>query len=395
VPWRESSPVTERERFIDEYIRREYSVADLCRRFEISRKTAYKWIDRFLSGCELVDRSRRPHSSPRAVAQWLEEAIVAARKQRPRWGPKKLRATLLEANPGAQLPSISTFALIFHRNGLVIPRRRRRSTPPFSAPLAHATGPNSVWCVDFKGHFPVGPRYCYPLTVMDAYSRYLIGCVALRSTEMRPVWRAFEEIFEGFGLPERIRTDNGCPFASPGLCGLSQLSVWWAKLGIRHERIEPGKPQQNGRHERMHLTLKQETAMPPRSTLRGQQRAFDLFRRDYNEIRPHEALGQRPPARFYERSTRVLPSPSYGRDFAYPEDFETTRVTRLGYLPWNGRSVFLSSALAHERVGLRWEHDGAWTLFFGSLKLGRLTGLYRRGKLRFEREERVLPVSLE
>jgi len=135
--------------------------------------------------------------------------------------------------------------------------------------------------------------------------------------------------------------------------------------------------------------------MPPRSTLRGQQRAFDLFRRDYNEIRPHEALGQRPPARFYERSTRVLPSPSYGRDFAYPENFETTRVTRLGYLPWNGRSVFLSSALAHERVGLRWEHDGAWTLFFGSLKLGRLTGLYRRGKLRFEREERVLPVSLE
>jgi len=238
VPWRESSPVTERERFIDEYIRREYSVADLCRRFEISRKTAYKWIDRFLSGCELVDRSRRPHSSPRAVAQWLEEAIVAARKQRPRWGPKKLRATLLEANPGAQLPSISTFALIFHRNGLVIPRRRRRSTPPFSAPLAHATGPNSVWCVDFKGHFPVGPRYCYPLTVMDAYSRYLIGCVALRSTEMRPVRRAFEEIFEGFGLTERLRTDNGCPFASPGLCGLSQLSAWWAKLGIRHERIE-------------------------------------------------------------------------------------------------------------------------------------------------------------
>lgn len=197
MPWQESSIVSERQEFIDLYLRGEHSVSELCRRFAISRKTAYKWLRRFFEGCELVDRSRRPHSSPHAVAAWLEEAIVAARKQRPHWGPKKLHAVLLRANPGAQLPSISTFASIFKRNGLIRPRRRKRSTLPSSAPLAHATEPNALWCVDFKGQFRVGQSLCYPLTVTDAYSRYLIACLGLRSTAVTPARRAFEQIFNG------------------------------------------------------------------------------------------------------------------------------------------------------------------------------------------------------
>jgi transposase InsO family protein len=370
-------------------------MAELCRRFGISRKTGYKWLGRFLDGCELDDRSRRPRHSPAAVAAWLEDAIVRARKQRPQWGPKKLRAVLQRDNPDVELPAVSTFALIFKRNGLVHPRRRRRSTPPFSAPLAHASGPNVVWCIDFKGDFLVGRVRCYPLTIMDAYSRYLLGCVALRGTQGGPVRRACEQIFATFGLPEAIRTDNGSPFASRGVAALSQLSAWWLRLGVRHERIEPGKPEQNGRHERMHLTLKQHTASPPAGSLHAQQRVFDRFRAEYNQERPHEALGQRVPNDFFEPSPRRLPDPPWGRDFDYPDDFETVRISKLGYLSWNRRSVFLGTALAHQRVGLQWLDGGRWTLFFGSLSLGTLSGVGRRGRLRFVRNEQVSPVSLE
>ena len=206
----------------------EASLSALCRRFGISRKTGYKWIERFLSGCELADRSRRPRHSPRAVATAIEDAIVAARRERPTWGPEKLRTTLLQAHPGAALPSVSTFALIFQRNGLVIPRRRRRRVPRSSTPLAHATAPNARWCIDFKGDFHVGRRRCYPLTVPDAYRRYLLACVALRNTRVSGC--AARQIFRIFGLPTAMRSDNGPPFASvhgPG--GLSELSAWWPR----------------------------------------------------------------------------------------------------------------------------------------------------------------------
>jgi putative transposase len=302
LPWKDVSPVQQRKAFIDEYLKQEQSVSALCRRFEVSRKTAYKWLDRFRAGCELDDRSRRPHSSPKAVAAALEDAIVAARKERPNWGPKKLRAVLRKAHPGMELPSISTFALIFKRNGLVTPRRKRRRAPPSSSPLSHAGYPNALWCIDFKGDFSVGQRRCYPLTVTDAYSRFLLGCVALPNTRVHGVRRALLTLFQTFGLPEAIRSDNGSPFASKPPEGLSELSAWWLALGIRHERIEPGKPQQNGRHERMHLTLKRETVSPPATSFRAQQRLFDRFRREFNELRPHEALGQRFPAEFYRRS---------------------------------------------------------------------------------------------
>ena len=378
--------MTERQRFVDECMKEEESIAALCRRYEISRKTGYKWLERFLAGCELGNRSRRPRSSPKAVTTWLEDAIVAARKQRPHWGPKKMRAILSRRNPQLELPAVSTFALIFKRNGLVQPRKRRRFTPPSTTPFGAVTAPNALWCVDFKGQFSVGRLRCYPLTVMDAHSRYLLACVALRGTRATPVRRAFEQIFATFGLPAAIRSDNGVPFASSGVAGLSKLSAWWTKLGIRHERIEPGKPQQNGRHERMHRTLKREATMPPATSMKAQQRSFDRFRKQYNEERPHEALGQRPPAEFYEVSTRVLPDPPWGRDFEYPMHFETVRISRLGALRWNDRSVFLSTALSHELVGLEWRDSGRWAVHFGPTLLGELVGVNRKKKLRFVRE---------
>jgi transposase InsO family protein len=371
------SPVTERQRFIDAYLTGEYGVAELCRSFGISRKTGYKWLARFMENCELEDRSSRPHHSPRAVAEWLEDAIVRARKQRPNWGPRKLRAALLRANPGAdgQLPSVSTFALIFRRNGLVRPRRRKRMAPPSSTPLAHALGPNALWCIDFKGHFAVGGTRCHPLTVMDAYSRYLLACVALNRPDGDHVRRALEWVFNEFGLPDAIRSDNGSPFASTGLGGFSKLSVWWLRLGIRHERIEPGHPEQNGRHERMHRTLKQETAWPPKANLKAQQRAFDRFRKEYNQDRPHEALDNDVPASFYQPSRRALPDPPWGREYHYPADYETVRISKLGYLTWNGRTTYLSQALQNEDVGLDWRAPSGWAVYFRDLQLGEL----RRG----------------
>jgi transposase InsO family protein len=350
---------------------REETVAELSRRFGISRKTGYKWIARYMAGTELTDRSRRPHRSPNAVAQDMEDFIVAARKAHTRWGPQKLRDALIRANPGIVLPSAGTFALIFTRNGLVRPRRKRRlRTPPSTQPFGHITGPNSLWCVDFKGDFSVGRQRCYPLTITDAYSRYLICCVGLSGTRSGPVRKIFERVFREFGLPEAIRSDNGSPFASNAPRGLSQLSVWWAKLGIRHERITPGKPQQNGRHERMHLTLKQETAMPPQRTMKAQQRAFDHFRKEYNVDRPHAALGQRVPADYYQRSTRTAPEPIWGKDFQYDPDFATCKLDRLGRLRWAEWSVKISDALAHALVGLKWCSARRWDVYFGPHLIG-------------------------
>lgn len=374
--------MTERKRFIDEYLTGEFTVTELCQRYGISRKTGHKWIRRFMDHCELGDRSSRPHRSPKAVPAWIEDAIVRARRDKPRWGPRKLRDALRRLNPRAELPSVSTFALIFRRNGLIRPKRRRRKTPPFSAPLAHAKAPNQVWCIDFKGHFPVGVTRCYPLTITDAYSRYLLACIVLNRPDGDNVRRAMQRVFDEFGLPDAIRSDNGTPFASTGISGLSQVSAWWWRLGIRHERIQPGKPQQNGRHERMHLTLAQETAAPPSKSLKAQQRAFDRFRKEYNDDRPHEALGGNVPADYYVPSERPLPDPPWGRDFLYPDEFDIAQVSKLGYLQWNGRSAYVSSALAHEKLGLDWQDRRSWKVYFGRMLLGTLRR-GPRGALRF------------
>jgi len=390
----------ERMRFIREHQRGEESVASLCRRFGVSRKTGYKWLRRYYAdgGSQdgMADRSRRPHTHPTRTAVKLEEAIVEARKQRPRWGPKKLRAWLVRHNPEVELPAVSTFAKIFRRHGLVAPRRRRRRTPPLSGPFGSVRGPNALWCVDFKGHFAVGSTRCHPLTVMDAHSRYLVACIGLRRPDATQVRRAFERIFEQFGLPDAIRTDNGPPFATPSAGGLSRLSAWWMKLGIRHERIAPGRPDQNGRHERMHRTLKQETATPPCSRFSAQQRAFDRFRHEYNDLRPHEALGQDVPAAFYQRSRRLLPIPSWGRDFDYPVDFETARSDKHGLVRWRNRLLLVSAALRHELLGLEPIGPDRWAVHFGSLRIGQIERPPRsRFQLRFVRDEQLSPMSVE
>jgi transposase InsO family protein len=395
LPWKEQTPVDERKHFIDAYRRADDSVAGLARRFGISRKTAYKWIHRFTEGLDLEDRSRRPWSNARAIAPAVVDALVAARKARPRWGAKKVRAVLAEANPGHELPSASAIAAIFKRHGLVRPKRRRRRTPRSTTPFGQVAAPNDLWCIDFKGDFDVGGRRCYPLTVTDAHSRYLIACVALRSTDERAVRRVLEQVFFEFGLPRAIRSDNGAPFASRGLGGFSKLSVWWLRLGIRHERIQPGKPQQNGRHERMHLTLKQATAMPPASTFAAQQRAFDLFRADFNDVRPHEALGLKPPARVYQPSSRPLPIPAWGKEFQYPHHWERVRLSRLGVLVWNERRVAIGQAFANELVGLSWTETG-WDVHLGALCLGtcRWSDNTRRRRLTFSPAAHLLPMSV-
>ncbi len=386
----------ERKQLYLAWLRGDSTVAELCRRFGVSRKTAYKWLKRAGDGDEqsLVDRSRRPKSSPQAIEPWIVDAIVDARKRRPTWGPKKLLTVMAAMNPRMKLPAAATYAAIFKRHGLVRPRRRRNRTPPFSAPLAHATAPNKLWCVDFKGHFAVGKRRCYPLTVTDAYSRYVIACIALKNTRYKTVRRAFEQIFAAFGLPEGIRSDNGEPFASKAVCGFSQLSAWWWTLGIRHERIAPGHPEQNGRHERMHLTLKQETASPPSATWPAQERAFDRFRAVFNDQRPHEALGMKTPSSYYEKSKRPLPTPSWGRDFEYPFDYETVRVSKLGRVNSTAGSFFVSTALMHQRLGLEWTNRGDWVLHFGAMTLGtvrRLKG--RRRRVLFTPVGEVSPMS--
>jgi len=284
--------MNERVKFIARYLQNEESFVVMCEDAGISRKTGDKWVDRYEQGGvgALVDQSRAPRSHPHAVSAAMIDAIVALRRRHPRWGPRKLLAILRRRQPGPAWPVASTVGDILRRRGLVRPRRRRRYSAPYAERLREYAAPKAIWCADFKGHFPVGDARCHPLTIMDGFSRYLLRCQALkRPLFMQTRW-VFESAFREFGLPQTIRTDNGAPFSTLAAGGLSRLAVWWIRLGIRPERIVPGRPDQNGRHERMHSTLKAETARPPRSSFRAQRHAFERFRREYNHERPHEAL---------------------------------------------------------------------------------------------------------
>lgn len=345
----------------------------LCERFGISRKTGYKWMQRFLDGGlpNLVDRSRAPHTAPHAVAAELVERIVEMRKRYPYFGPKKLRTRLMALAPDVAWPATSTIGDILRRNGLVEQRRRRPRTPLATQPLASCTAPNIVWSADFKGQFRVADRYCYPLTISDNFSRYLLRCDGMEEPRFEKVQNTFVSAFREHGMPLRIRTDNGSPFASSAPGGLSRLSVWWVKLGITPERIAPGSPQQNGRHERMHRTLKLQTTKPAKSSAAAQQVAFDRFRKHYNDERPHEALGQVTPSSVYQQSTRKYPDET--PDPEYPSGFEIRRASKEGVLSVQCASVVLSKVLAHEAVGLEPVDDGKWQLWFGPIYLGSMT----------------------
>lgn len=373
MTWEETRPVEQREQFIKEWLKHELTVLQLCDRYGVSRKTGHKWIGRFkeYGRAGLEDRSRAPLHSPQAIEAPVVEYLLLARKRFPHWGPRKLLSWLETEEPSWSWPAASTVGDLLKRHGFVEPRRRRRKTPPMTQPFASCDRPNATWCADFKGHFALGDgSRCHPLTITDAFSRYLLRCKGLSRPTGVKARQVFESAFREFGLPARMRTDNGCPFATLGAGGLSPLAVWWVKLGIIPERILPGCPQQNGRHERMHRTLKAETTHPPGPSLRSQQRRFDAFIYEYNEQRPHEALGQATPSSVFEPSTRTYPKKIESPD--YPAAFETRRVDFHGTMKWKGERLFLSESLAHEPVGVEQDDEGCWRVWYGPVYLGAL-----------------------
>ena len=365
MPWKVSGVVEERTRFVVEYESGAWTMSELCRHHGISRKTGYKILVRWeQAGAEgLKDLSRAPRRHPNQTPAQIEEAVLAVRRAHMRWGPRKLRGWLEDRYPRYQWPAPSTIGELLKRAGLAVERKVRPRTPPFTQPFAVADQPNAIWCADFKGWFRTqdGERID-PFTMSDAHSRYLLRCQAVDKTDTEAVRGISEAAFREYGLPLAIRTDNGPPFASRAVAGLSQLSVYWMKLGIVPERIQPGHPEQNGRHERMHRTLEAETASPPAANRRRQQGAFDYFRREYNQERPHEALGQRPPAAFYWASPRSypdrIPEPEYDSGLV------VRRVSPHGQFFWKGKDVFLSKVLASERIALEPIDERYWCVHF-------------------------------
>jgi transposase InsO family protein len=388
--------VSERIQFVQDVLRGEATVVEVCRRYGVSRKTGYQWWSRFRAegAAGLVDRSRRPRHSPEATPRAVVELLTAERCRHPRWGPKKLLRVLERKHPGVELPAISTAARILKREGLIKPRRRRGRPVRILTRRGWGVEPNDLWTADHKGQFRVGNgRMCYPLTIADSFSRYLLDVRACESTRHRDARAVFERAFREYGLPARILTDNGVPFGSTGVVGLSRLAVWWLKLGIGVERIEPGRPEQNGQHERMHRTLKAEATRPPRGSLLAQQRCFNAFRAEYNRERPHEALSQDVPAQHYRSSARAYSSEFAGLD--YPDTFERRQVREGGDIKWRGRAVFVSEVLRGEMVGLNETGSGIWSVYVGPLCVGAIHG--KEARLRRPRKPRketqVLPMS--
>lgn len=373
MPWMETCPVKERMRFVVAIESGLYSMSEACERFGVSRVTGYKWWKRYREEGPkgLEDRPRRPDSSPSRTARAIEALLIELRKAHPTWGPVKLLSVLGKRRPDLQLPARSTVAAILKREGLIEKPRRQRNHRHPGRPVVEDTRPNDVMTADFKGEFKtLDGRYCYPLTIADQFSRYLIACDGLISTRGRLARPIFERVFREHGLPNAILTDNGAPFAvSNAICGLSALSVWWIQLGIRHYRIQPGKPQQNPRHERMHRTLKAEATRPPGANLKCQQRKFDAFRKEFNEVRPHQALGQKTPSEVWRPSPR--PYPRKAPKPEYPAHFETRRVTCVGHIKFKNRMLFLSSNLLGETVALEEIDDAIWSIYYYDVLIAR------------------------
>jgi transposase InsO family protein len=365
----------QRKEFIDEWLKDERTFTDLCVRFGIARKTGYACVERFQESgrAGLEARSRAPHHSPQAIQESTAAALIAERQKRPTWGARKLRLILQREKPAVTWPAASSIGELLQREGLVQARTPRRRTPPYTQPLAHAEAPNQVWCADFKGWFYCadGVR-CDPLTITDAHSRFLLCCRATAKADGPHVRAVMEAVFRRHGLPEAMRTDNGSPFASRAPGGLSRLSMWWLQLGIHHERIEPGRPDQNGRHERMHRTLKQETASPPAANRARQQQSFIAFERMYNGERPHEALNGQRPADVYADSARVFPERL--PELAYPSGVHLRRISQQGSLKWRTERTFLSEVLARQMVGLLETEEEFFEVYYGPLLIGWFDG---------------------
>jgi transposase InsO family protein len=362
----------QRLRFIADYQRQYATFGELCARYDVSRKTGYKWLDRYelIGPRGLEDLSRRPHSSPSATPLPVVEQLLALRRSHPSWGAKKL-LRVLQRRGVSELPGRSACCDILKRHGLVVSARRRKYPGHPGRPSNTASAPNDLWTADFKGQFKtLDGRYCYPLTIVDGFSRFLLACQALRSTALELARPVFFRLFQEYGLPRLIRTDNGVPFATTALGRLSKLSVWWIRLGIIPELIEPAHPEQNGSHERMHRTLKRETTRPAKGSLAAQQVSFNRFRTEYNEQRPHEALGQDTPSSRYSYSPRVLPKTL--PQIEYPPHYEVRYVSANGGIRWKCAWVCVTHTLAGEYVGLNEVGDGLWDTYFGPVLLGRM-----------------------
>ena len=360
----------EKLRFVFEYEQGERSMTELCERYGIARETGYVWLRRYskLGIAGLVERERKALRHPNQTAQETERKVLELRQAHMRWGPRKLKRVLERDQPGRVWPAASTIGALLKREGLVVGRKKRLRTTPYSQPLAHADGPNRVWCADFKGWFRTGDgERIDALTISDAHSRYLLRCQAVEKTDTTRVQAIFEAAFREYGLPQAIRTDNGAPFASRALAGLSRLAVWWIKLGIVPERIEAGHPEQNGQHERMHLTLEQETAQPPAENRREQQRAFDRFRGEFNEVRPHEALDMQTPAAVYQPSPRKFPARVAEPE--YPDTMLVRQVGPKGQIRWKKHEVLVSEVLWGEQVGLLRLDERHYRVYFAHMPL--------------------------
>ena len=369
MPWKECSVMDEKLKFIARLLDGE-SMASLCREFSISRKTGYKiWTRYQASGLEaLSDRSRRPYKQANRLPFQIEKLILQLKDEKPNWGAPKIRELFVKRHPGILVPAKSTVHAVLERHGLVTKRKRRRHRAQGTT-LSYSQDPNGLWCADYKGEFMMGnSKYCYPLTISDFSSRYLLACDALETTKEDFAFTVFENTFKEYGLPQAIRTDNGVPFASAhALFGLSKLSVWWLRLGIELERITPGHPEQNGRHERMHLTLKRETTKPAGRNLLQQQEKFDAFKQEYNHERPHQALDMKTPSTLYKASPRLyegLP------EVEYPFHDRTITVTSCGRICMDRRKINFSKVFSGQRVGVRQVDDKIWLVSFMSYDLG-------------------------
>ena len=381
MPWSSASLMDLKTQFIADYLRRALSLTELCVRYNVSRKTAYKWINRYCSegAPGLEDRSRRPRSSPRQTSDVVRSAVVELRLRHPTWGADKLLATLRARDPDLSLPSRRTICDILHQAGLIRKRvgSRKRGHP--GKPTLQPDAPNQLWCVDFKGQFLTRDgKYCYPLTITDRYSRFLLACHAMHRISTDETKHVFEGLFRTYGLPAAIRSDNGSPFASQAIGRLSRLSVWWLRLGIVPDLIEPGKPQQNGQHERMHRVLKEETTRPVGDDLVDQQRLFDAFRDEYNDLRPHQGIGWQTPASLFVPSATPLPAAI--EPFCYPPHFTTRLVSKNGGFRWGSIRVPLSTTCEGLHIGLEEITHGEWDVWLGPKKLGR----FLEDKLRIE-----------
>lgn len=381
MPWLETDVIKERTRFVLDYESGLFTMSELCERFGISRQTGYELWRRYqaqgLPG--LQDRMRGPKSCPHKTPVEVERELVSLRRQYPRWGAQTLLDRLGKLQPDLPLPAASTAGEILKRHGLVAARKRRVRHRHPGRPYLEMREPNDVWTADFKGEFLTRDhRYCYPLTIADGCSRYLITCRGQRSVAYSGARAGFETAFRTYGLPLQILTDNGTPFASCAIAGLSRLSVWWIKLGIHPVRIEPGCPQQNGRHERIHRTLKAEATRPPAGNLAAQQRVLERFRHCYNEERPHRALDGEVPAALYRASSRTYPERE--PKINYPGHMRVLKVCKNGCLSWRRRFIFVSEVLVGEHLGLEPIDDGIWSVHFGTVLLARFDE--RDGRLR-------------